>query len=207
MRKRYAYRLTPLLTSVLFFIPAACTRVASQTYYANNEIHVHDLPVLTARSHDRTDVLLASLDTILHNPDLCCGKDSALIDSASAADPRSLEDIAKKLDGRHLLGDGRPIMMKAEYIKPEQVSAGNLILRISENHAALMMWNSHIYVMYGLAFQESPDYSGQAIAYVIQKFQLLDVRFSDSRYQLEFDRQMEDPSKVAGLLFLTLAGQ
>ena len=52
-----------------------------------------------ARSHDQTDVHLTSLATVIHDREICCGKDSALEDSAEAAAPKSLQQIAAKMAG------------------------------------------------------------------------------------------------------------
>jgi hypothetical protein len=180
----------PLLTCFLF-----CSLAHGQ-YYPDQTLEVRDLLSLTSRTHDPTDVLLTSLDTILHDPDLCCGKDSALIDSAEAADPKSLKDIAGKLDGRHLLGDGRPIQMATEFLTPDEVVAGHLVLEIVRNRAPLMMWNSRLYVVHGVVYSTNVGYTTGDTAYVIHKFLLWDVRFSGAKREVVFDREKEDPSKV-----------
>ncbi len=95
----------------------------AQTYFPEQTVRVHGLHSVMARSHDPSDVLLTSLDTILNDREVCCGKDSALEGSALAADPKSLKDIASKLQGRHLLSDGRPIMVTTEYLTPDAVTA------------------------------------------------------------------------------------
>jgi len=200
------HTLPALLSSPLFTCFLFCGLAHGQ-YYPDQTLEVHDLPSLTSRTHDPTDVLLTSLDTILHDRDLCCGKDSALIDSAEAADPKSLKSIADKLDGRHLLGDGRPIQMETEFLTPDQVVAGHLVLEIVRNRAPLMMWKSRLYVVHAVIYASSVDYSTGITAYVIQKFLLWDVRFSDSRREVVFDRETEDPGKVQGILFVSLARQ
>lgn len=68
-----------------------------QLLYQDQEIEVHDLRSLTARSPHSSDVLLTSLETVFHDREICCGKDSALEDSAAAGDPKSLKDVASKL--------------------------------------------------------------------------------------------------------------
>lgn len=188
----------------------ACLILCSPSYgqyYPDQSLGVHNLPSLTSRTHDPTDVLLTSLDTILHDRELCCGKDSALVDSAQAADPKSLKEIAGKLDGRHLLGDGRPIQIETEFLTPDQVVAGHLVAEIARDRAPLMMWNSHLYVVHGIIFASTPESSTAIATYVIQKFLLWDVRYSDMRRQVVFDREKEDPTKVQGILFVTLARQ
>jgi hypothetical protein len=185
----------------------ALSRFASgQVAYPEQEVRIHDLPSLTARSTRRLDTLVASLEIIFNNKEICCGKDSALEDSVQSSDPRSLKEIASKLQGRHPLGDGRPITVMAEYLAPDQVSAGHLIASLRDQHPALMMWNSHLYVVYGATFVETDDYSTNQIAYAVHKFLLQDVSFSDARRTVSFDRLTEDPSKVQGFLFLQSAG-
>ena len=192
--------LSPLYRATLFFL-LACSATYAQIPYQDQELQVHNLPSLTAKSHDPTDVLLSSLDTILRDPELCCGKDSALVDAASAADARSLKLVAGKLQGRHLLSDGRPIAVTAEYLAPDQVNAGHLIRMILDGHAPLMQWNSHLYVVHGIVFIWSRDEQGGLYA-VIRKFLLWDTRYSDSRRDVTFNREIEDASKVQGLMFV-----
>ena len=178
-----------------------------QVAYPEREVRVHDLPALTARSTRSPDVLATSLEMVFNDKEICCGKDSALEDSVEAADAKSLKDIAGKMQGRHLRSDGRPIMVTAEYLTPDQVNAGHLIYMLTAKHAALMMWNSHLYVVEGVSYVESVDNSSGAIAYAVHKFLLQDARFSDARREVAFDRVTEDAGKVQGLLFLQAAPQ
>lgn len=177
-----------------------------QVSYPEKAIHIHDLPSLTARSTHASDVLAASLEIVFNDKEVCCGKNSALEDSVQASDPKSLKDTASKLQGRHLLSDGRPIMVTAEYLTPDQVSAGHLIYMLAANHAPLMLWNSHLYIVDGVSYVENVDTDG-GVSYVTHKFFLQDTRFSDSRREVSFDRVTEDAGKVQGLLFLQAAPQ
>jgi hypothetical protein len=198
-----------------FLLPASCV-VASclalgclahgQASYPEQEIHIHDLPALTAQSTHAFDVLAASLEIVFNDKEVCCGKNSALEDSIQSADPKSLKDIAGKLQGRHLLSDGRAITVTAEYLTPDQVTAGHLIYMLAANHAPLILWNLHLYVVDGVSYVESIDPDG-GVSYVTHKFFLQDTRFSDSRRGVSFDRVTEDASKVQGLLFLRAAPQ
>jgi hypothetical protein len=173
-----------------------------QVAYPEQEIRVNDLPALTARSPHAADVLATSLEILFNDKAVCCGKNSALEDSIESADPKSLKDIANKLQGRHLLSDGRAIMVTTEYLTPDEVNAGHLITMIRNQRAALMMWNSRVYVLSGVTYVGTVDYSTNATEYAVHKFLLQDVRFSDSRRAVTFDRLTEDASKVQGLLFV-----
>jgi hypothetical protein len=197
-------------TFILTWGLAVCCHAQGQVLNQDQEIFVHHLPSLTAHSQDPSDILLATLETVFHDHDVCCGRDSALGDSAEAADPHSLKDVASKLDGRHLLGDGRPIKVNAKYVNTAAMNSGEIITTIANQHAPLMEWNSHIYVVRGVVFFWTA-YGGGDQGYtpvtVIRKFLLWDTRYSDSRQEVIFDRTTDDLSKVQGLLFLQAAPQ
>ena len=127
-----------------------CSFAYAQEYYPNKEVRINDLPPLTAKSKDASDVLAASVEIILRDKEICCGKNSALEDSIQRADPKSLKDVAARLQGRHLLSDGRPIMVTAEYVPATSLVAGTLISTLSEKQPLLMEWNSHLYLATGL---------------------------------------------------------
>ena len=181
-----------------------------QLLYQDQVLEVRDLPSLMARSPHSADVMLTSLDTIFHDREVCCGRDSALEDSAGAADPKSLKDVASKLQGRHLLGDGRPIMVTATYVTPDAVNSGMLITWFQNHHAALMQWNLRVYVVHGIVYQwtanATPEGSEQD-GTVIHKFLLWDTRYYDSRREVVFNRETDDLSKVDGFLFVDVKSQ
>lgn len=189
----------------LLALAFSCTAYGQVTY-PSKTIHVHDLPLLAARTTHASDVLAASLEIVFNDKGVCCGKDSALETSVQSADPKSLKDIANTLQGRHLLSDGRAIMVTAEYLTPDQVSAGHLIHMLATSHAPLMLWNSRLYVVNGVSYVENVDANG-GVSYVTDTFFLWDTRFSDSHREVYFDRKTEDSGKVQGLLFLQAAPQ
>jgi hypothetical protein len=178
-----------------------------QHTYNPEGIRVADLPKLMARTPEPSDVLMTSLDTILHDREVCCGKDSALEDSVQKADPASLQDVAAKLQGRHLLSDGRPIRVTAQYVAPEAISGSMLVETLRQKHAMLMMWKSHVYVLYGVNYVT--DYDGETGRATdnVSKLMLIDTRYSDERRNVEFDRQTDDWNKVQGVLWVAFAPQ
>ncbi len=192
--------------AVLIFL-ALCFEAFGQIALGDKEVRIApDLPQVKARTADPTDVLAASLEMILQDKAICCGKDSALEASLEKANPQSLQDVAQNLQGRHLLGDGRPILVSVVHLSPEQVSAGAMIVKLRENRAALMMWDSHLYVIDGMTYIESPDGQG-GTTYLIHKFSLQDPRYSDSRRHRSFDRVTDNTSKIQGILFIQAALQ
>jgi hypothetical protein len=179
---------------------------SAQDYYPNQEVRIADLPSLTAKSKDASDVLAASVEIILRDNEVCCGKNSALEDSIQRADPTSLKDIAARLQGRHVLSDGRAIVVTADYVPAPSVNSGNLITALTEKQALLMDWNSHLYVVYGVIYSTSYTVEGGRMDSIFKIF-LVDPRYSDQRREVTFDRQTDDWGKVQGLLMLKSAPQ
>jgi hypothetical protein len=192
---RLCVRLATIALSCLAF---------AQVFNKELEIRVHGLPKLMARAKDPADVLLTALHTILNDPQICCTPDSVLGDSAGDADPTSLKDLASKLKGKHTLSDGRTAVVTAEYLTPENINAGLLIKMITDQHAALLEWNSHVYVLDGVTYVwiASGGDSGTSATTAIRKFLLIDTRYSDARRRAEFNRDTDDLSKIQGLLFV-----
>ena len=195
------------LLCIVTWLSVAGSFAHGQDYPINAEVHVTGLRVLMARSHEPSDVLLTSLDTIIHDRSVCCGKDSALGDSAERADPASLKDIAGKLQGRHLQSDGRPIAVTATYIEPPAINAGLLISTLRDQHAMLLQWKSHLYVCYGVTYGKYYDRNSGAEVDSIYKFLLLDTRYSDSHREVVFNRETDDWSKVRGMLWISVGQQ
>lgn len=186
---------------LLLGLTAGCF-AQNQIYYPEKEMHVPGLASVTAKSVHSADVMMASLEMVFHDSEVCCGKDSALEDSLQYVDPKSLKDAAGKLQGRHVLSDGRVTTVTAEYLTPDQAVAGHLIAMMRAGHAALMEWNGRVYVVDGLTYTESVDQDSGSIMYIVHKFLLEDARYEDEKRTVVFDRTTEDISKVQGVLFL-----
>jgi hypothetical protein len=190
---------------VLPFCLAVCCFAYGQDYYPNQEVHISDLPSATAKSKDASDVLASSLEIILRDKEVCCGKNSALEDDVQRADPKSLKDVANRLQGRHLLSDGRPIMVTAEFVPATSLVSG-LINALAGKQPLLMEWNSHMYVVYGAIYNTIYSPEGGRTDSILKIF-LVDPRFSDQRREVTFDRQTDDWGKVQGLLMVRAARQ
>jgi hypothetical protein len=182
----------------------------AQLINVDQQIEVAGLPSIVSPSPHSSDVLLTSLATIIHDPEVCCGRDSALEDDVQKANPKSLQDVAAKLNGRHLLGDGRPITINAVFFSPEQANAAYLVNAFTEKNAILMQWNSHIYVAHGLVYfwnQSGSSDTGVSVVPVVHKFLLWDTRYSDSRREVVFNRDSDDLKQVQGFLLMQVKPQ
>jgi hypothetical protein len=205
---RFSASAFPMLAACLVVPLITLGRCAyAQVYYTPEEVRVAGLPTLMARTHDPSNVLATSLDTIIHDRDICCGKDSALEDSVERADPASLKDIAARLQGRHLLSDGRPILVTANYLDATAVDAEMLITTLQAKQPLLTQWNGHLYVCYGVIYRKDYDASNGTELYTLLKMLLLDTRYADSHREAVFDRATDDASKIQGMLRVLVAPQ
>jgi hypothetical protein len=207
---RLHFHRTAFLVVVACVLAGCCaaSRLAyGQAYYPEKEVRISDLPSLTARSRSAADVLATSVETVFHDKKVCCGKDSALEDAIQSADPTSLKDVGDKVRGRHLLSDGLPIQVTAEYLPASSVSAASLINTLTAKYASLMEWNSHLYVVYGATFVETFDPNSGVRTDAIHKLLLWDTRFSDAHREVVFDRLTDDWGKVEGFVVLSAGRQ
>lgn len=200
-------RLHVLFASVfLFFV--ACFAHGQENggvFLSNQKVRVSNLPSLTAASKARPAVLATGLEIVLHDKAVCCGKDSALADAVlyeSLSDPLSLKELGAKLQGRHLTSDNQPIVVSAQYVPESSISADSIVRTLLEQHALLIEWKSHVYVLYGALFNEIRDYSG-AREFTVVKLFLIDPRFSDDRREVVFNRETDDLGKVQAMLLVT----
>jgi hypothetical protein len=195
--------------ALLCLLPSANSQETPPSYpliRPNEEIRVSGLKALKAPTNDGSDILAASLEVIFDDRAICCGRDSALEDSVAHADPRSIKDIIARLQGRHLLSDGRPMVVDVTDLAPSATNPFSIVDALRKNHALLMMWNSHLYVTYGAVFDEAV-YSDGTITETINKLLLLDLRHAPPRGELSFTRTRDDWNKVNGLLLLTVTTQ
>jgi hypothetical protein len=200
-----------ILAVTAFWASLACLGTEGQVYgqdrtewfHPNQQVRVANLPSLVAPSGDPSAVLVTALATALHDPAVCCGKDSALEDTAFS-EPRSLKELGAKSQGRHRLSDGLPIIVDAEYVPASSITAAIIVGVLQDQHAPLIEWQSHFYVLYGAVFNEAGNSSGER-QYIIVKLLLLDPRFSGRRREVVFDNEADDPRTLQGMLKVAVA--
>jgi hypothetical protein len=174
-------------------------------FHPNQEVQVSGLPALTAPSTKKSAVLATVIETVLQDKAVCCGKDSALEDAVHSH-PASLKELGVKLQGRHVMSDGRSVMVSAQYVPQSSITPDLMISILMDQHAPLMAWKSQTYVLYGVIFDETIFSDGRR-QHTIHKLLLLDPRFSDERRETEFNRDTDDWGNVEGILTLTAARQ
>jgi hypothetical protein len=174
----------------------------TSVFLQNQVVRIANLPSLTAQSSNPTAVLATSLETIIHDKDVCCGKDSGLEEAVLSAS--SLKDLSAKAQGRHVLSDGLPINVRAEYLPQSSLSDRFLVSTLTDQQPMLVEWKSRVYVVYGAVYDETRTYNPDGWQFTIHKLLLLDVRFADHRRETEFNSDTDDWKTIQGLLTLSV---
>lgn len=175
----------------------------SYTFLPNQQVQVEALPSVVAASKNKADVMAASVATAVIDPEICCGRKSALVDRVDLANGRSLMLLGEKVRGKHYLDSGLSVVVTEQYWPVASVPAEDIISSLAAQHPLLMVWSGHLYVVYGAVFDEWRC-SNCPNMHVIKKLLLLDTRFSDGRRYVAFNRQTDDWGKVTELLALTV---
>jgi hypothetical protein len=201
----------PAHTAITLLLLTSCFVRSQETpaqnrFRPNQEVRVSGLAAQTATARDPAAVLKASLETILHDPEVCCGNKSALQGAVLSADPLSFKDLSTRLQGKYDLDDGRRSTVTADYVPASSITSSALLLPLLKNRASLVEWKSHLYVLYGAFFDEIYD-SDEARIFEIHTLYLLDPRFSDARREATFDRKNVDSNELQSLLVLKLEPQ
>ena len=182
-----------------------CQQDTSQGYvfHPNQEVRIRSFPTIVADSSADSDVVAASVASAVNSPDVCCGRNSALIDQVTSISGFSLKDLGRKLRSKHYFDRGLSFTVTDQYWPGSSVNAEAIIGTLTAQHPLLTVWNGHLYVMYGAVFGEYLYNDGSSM-HVIQKLLMVDTRFSDDRRYVSFDRQTDDWNKVTGLLSLAV---
>ncbi len=105
------------------------------------------------------------------------------------------------------MSDGQPVMVTVLDLAPQATkNPGTVVNALRNERAMLLMWNTHLYVLYGALFDEA-EYADGSLAETINQLFLLDPRYSDSRREVSFTRYKDDWNQVGGLLLLSVSPQ
>jgi len=215
MQSKPHFPALPLLLIVI--MASGCVNANSQTcayvVSPNQELRIAALPPVVAASTSDFAVMKASIATAVLDPNVCCGRNSALGDQVVSARGASLRDLGGKLRGKHYLDNGTSIFVADQYwpaapIEQNSVKAGDIITSLLAQRPLLMNWDGHLYVVYGAIYDVcaagSPDYPSYGNFPAIRTLLLVDTRFSDRRRYVSFNRQTNDWGKVTGFLALAI---
>jgi hypothetical protein len=195
MRDRYRMRHRALLLIMAaLFVSAPLTTaqdcVPSFVVHPNQEVVVHNMRLSAATQASSEAALAAALESVFNNPSVCCGRQSTFADTEVAGNP-SLQELSKKLGGRHTLTDGRPLAITAEFYSASTITAADLISLLRNNSHMLTEWNGQVYVLRGVTFDDKV-YSDGSHDYFLRKLLLFDPSRDSTSHKTSFTRGEDD---------------
>lgn len=170
----------------------------------NQQVLVPDLHLHVAIRAEPADTLAAALETVIANPGVCCGKKSTFSEVPDWSETSSLSDVGARLGGRHVLSDGRPFNISAQYWPSTALTSHALVRMLMRDDHLLVQWNSRVFLVQGVTFDDRV-YSDGSHDYVLRKLLLLDPSLANKTHQVTFDREKDDWSKVEGFLLLKIS--
>ncbi len=197
---RYALVLLCLLLAFAT-IAAQDTSYPSLVVHPNQEVTVKNLHLKLARWPGETAALAGALETILDFPQLCCGRNSSIPALPASARSNSLQEIAAKLNGKHVLSDGRPVFVAAHYFSASAITSHQIVAFLMENQALLVQWDSHFFVLSGAVFDDKV-YSDGNRDIILRKLRLFDPDATAAAHEITFDREKDQWSEVQGFLLI-----
>lgn len=171
--------------------------------HPNQEVKVTGLPQMAATSASGDDVLAATVATVLMDPAVCCGADSALRDRVATSARMPLKQLGERVRGKHVLSDGTAITIEDRFWSGSVVRAEDIIAALLSNRPLLMDWKGHLYVLYGVTFDLNKHQSGPEER-VVRRFLLVDSTKTGSAREIVWDRQKESLKDVDGVLELVV---
>jgi hypothetical protein len=151
---------------------------------------------------DRSDSLNVLIEAAFHDPDICCGKQSALRSDLEHLITDSLQGVGNRLKGRHVVKDGRWISVEAKYLPESSINAVALVEPVLQDERVVVEWNHRLYLLKAVSFDETRFTDGSS-DYVITQMTLLDPQSKAKNHEVLFVRQKNEWSNI-GLLRLTV---
>ena len=90
-----------------------------------------------------------------------------------------------------------------EFVPGSSITGDFIVRSLLSQHATIMEWKSHLYVLHGAVYNEVLDYSG-AREFTVVKLFLSDPRFFDEHREVVFNGETDDLAKVQGMLEVTI---
>ncbi|MCI0350557.1 MAG: hypothetical protein L0Z53_14125 [Acidobacteriales bacterium] len=113
--------------------------------------------------------------------------------------PVDLQKIAKLIDGKYTLDDGRKVLLESSTIMGVPTAVDPLIVATRAGRPLVFLWKGHPYIYVGMNYHEVVWATGQR-DYEVQEMKLLDPIAAPEKQAVAFNPVNDDPAEINGLL-------
>jgi len=110
-----------------------------------------------------------------------------------------LAQIARVITGEYVLDDASKVRLEARYTPGAPANLDSIILGLRGGRPALLVWNGHAYVIYGVVYDEYVAPTGHRL-FDIREIKLVDPFYDDDRRLISFVRDRDNPASIGGTL-------
>jgi len=113
--------------------------------------------------------------------------------------PVSLEAIAKIIDGKYTLDDGRKVLLESATVAGVPTAVDPMVVTIRAGRPLIFLWKGHPYIYSGMTYHEAIYATGDH-EFEVQEIKLLDPTAAPEKQAVSFKPATDDPAEINGLL-------
>lgn len=113
------------------------------------------------------------------------------------------ELLARAIDGRYVLDDGRKIRLESRYLAGGPAAPDDLIAPVRQGTPLLLFWKARAFVLRAVVYDEYIYPNGQH-TFVIHEIKLLDPLAPAKEREVSFVSGRDDPADISGVFQVTV---
>jgi hypothetical protein len=118
--------------------------------------------------------------------------------------PGAPEALARVTQGSYTLNDGRRLRLEARVTTGAPTSVDEYILRLQSGQPFLLFWNSQVYLLHGVVYDEYIAGTGDRF-FQVRELKLLDPNPQARERAAVFDRTQHDPASIQAVMEVTVS--
>jgi len=117
--------------------------------------------------------------------------------------PPALEGLARAIDGRYVLDDGRRIRLQSRYYQGAPTTPDDVIAPLRQGTPLLVFWKGRALVLRAVVYDEYIYPNGQRM-FEIREMKLLDPLAPAKQRETSFVNGRDDPAGISGVFQVTV---
>jgi hypothetical protein len=113
-------------------------------------------------------------------------------------------ELARATTGNYILDDGRKLRLEARHSNGAPASVDQYILRLRSGQPYLLFWNSQVYLLHGVVYDEYIASTGDRM-FQVRELKLLDLHPQARERETVFDRTQHDPRSIQAVMEVTVS--